>query len=417
MKTTGVMIFLFAAAWAVTGCDMTPEEKGALDSALTAPTAGAPTEPHPPCGDSCHSERYRQPEGTVHKAVDLLFVTDTSGSLDEERQAIADGIGGFVSELPSDVDYRVAVMLAHGSRSEFSGRLWHKAGHGPVLDSRTLSLDHLRGELKWLLNNTASDIHSDGGEEGLYSFLRGLDHGPLTDSRAKGFFREDAALAVVFISDENDICANYPAGVTRVPDPDGLEGPAFERDCKGVSPQAVLTAIRQLQGDRPFLVGGIVYNNQNYPRFGENEYGYGYMDLIELAQGISIDMAGGHYDTGLSDIGKLVTRKITLLHDFKLPGDAPVDPATIEVRVDGQKVAFEYDASTRSVHVLDAGRALSTIDIDWCDVIRVPVPQPVPSPSPAPSPTPSETPSPQPEPVPTPSPTPCTGFGCGGGVA
>jgi len=43
--------------------------------------------------------------------------------------------------------------------------------------------------------------------------------------------RPDAALAIVFVSDENDICYRYPASITPVVDGDKLEAPAFIRDC------------------------------------------------------------------------------------------------------------------------------------------------------------------------------------------
>jgi hypothetical protein len=224
----------------------------------------------------CYSEKFIQPEKEILKSVDLLFVTDTSGSLDVERGAVANGIDSFVAELPLDADYQVAVMLAHGSRSNHSGRLWKHGNHPYVLNSKTMSLPEIRSHLHANLTNVSSDWHSDGGEVGLYSLQRGLDKGPLTSSRAHGFFREDAALAVVFISDENDICAKIPEGVTRVYDPDRLELSAFARDCKGVSPETVLEAVKTLQGDRPFFIGGILYNNlSTIKNNGENELGYG----------------------------------------------------------------------------------------------------------------------------------------------
>jgi hypothetical protein len=408
---------------------MTPEEKNALDQALTDPPSDY-QEPAEPPAPACHVERFRQPEGTLLKKVDLLFVTDTSGSMDYERQSIADGIGSFVGELPADADYRVAVMLGHGSRSNYYASLYAKGRRGPVLDSTKLALPDLRANLKSLLTGQPDDYYSDGGEELLFSFQQALlEPNRLTRARDQGFFRPDAALAVIFVSDENDICARYPAGVTRVPDIDGnLERKAFERDCGSVTPESVLAAVQQLQGDRPFLLGGIVYNNQNYPRGNENEYGYGFMELIQQSKGISVDLAGGHYDTGLADIGKLVTRQITLRHDFDLAIDrAKLDPATIDVHVDGDPVAHEYVAEKNRVHVDQAGEALSSVDVGYCEKAAespepTPTPTPtqtapVPSPSPAPSPTPSGTPSPQPSPEPSPSPTSCSEFGCGGGVA
>ena len=71
------------------------------------------------------------------------------------------------------------------------------------------------------------------------------------------FFRNDAALAVIFITDENDIC--HP-GIAY--DSDGMEIPAYERDCKGrVNAESVLKQIKVLQANRPVVLGGIVYTH------------------------------------------------------------------------------------------------------------------------------------------------------------
>ncbi|MEK6579130.1 MAG: hypothetical protein AABZ55_07875, partial [Bdellovibrionota bacterium] len=248
------VLFLFIAliiyAVTFTGCEATPDASSALRTALTDPPS--PSIPLPVLPPECFDDRFLQPEALITHNLDLLFVTDTSGSLDVERAGVAAGIDSFVAELPSTVDYQVAVMLAHGSRSSYSGRLWSGSSSFPkVSRSSTMSLSTIRANLTYNLTHVASDTFSDGGEEGLYGLTQGLQGTQLSESRSLGFFRPDAALAVVFISDENDICADYPAGVVPVPDPDNLEGPAKIRDCNGITPETVLAKITQFQGDRP----------------------------------------------------------------------------------------------------------------------------------------------------------------------
>src|SRR5690606_11712196 len=157
---------------------------------------------------ACFLERSVQPEAEITRKIDLLFVTDTSGSLDEERAGIAEGIDGFVAALPAEVDYQVGVVLGHSSKSSWSGRLYRKDSDPLVLSSSELSLSDIRKHLKRKLTRTAGDWYADGGEENFYSLWRALDDDRLQESRAAGFFREDAALAVVFISDENEICSD-----------------------------------------------------------------------------------------------------------------------------------------------------------------------------------------------------------------
>ena len=409
-------LVLAAAAIGGSGCNMSAEQKEAVDDALSADVSTYAVAPE--VAPACFNERFVQPDAVVTKKIDILFVTDTSGSLDVERQQIAEGIGAFVAELPADADYRMAVMMAHSSRSSHSGALWKHGNHPYVLDSGTMTLAQIRAHLVANLTHVSSDWHGDGGEEAMYSLLYGLTHGKLTSSRAKGFFREDAALAVVFIADENDICAKYPEGVVPVYDGDKLEAPAYARDCAGVTPEAVITALKQLQGDRPLLVSGIVYNNHDtYPRDGENEYGYGYMEMIALNGGISVDMADSEYVTGLADIGKLASIKLNLVADFTL-ARTDIDTSSIDVLVDGADAEFVYTALTNEVHVNNPGIARSVVDINYC---MTPVVEPTPEPTvePTPEPTVEPTPEPTPEPTvePTPEPTvePCEGYACDGG--
>ena len=74
----------------LSACELTDDDKENIDSAFTPPTVEDPSdtsdeEPY------CTTERFVQPEGEVVKKLDLLFVVDTSGSLNAERRDIVDG--------------------------------------------------------------------------------------------------------------------------------------------------------------------------------------------------------------------------------------------------------------------------------------------------------------------------------------
>jgi cell division septation protein DedD len=98
---------------------------------------------------------------------------------------------------------------------------------------------------------------------------------------------------------------------------------------------------------------------------------------------------------------------MNLISEFKLSRDN-VNPSSIRVMVDGHTAAFEYVAATNTVRVLEPGRNLSAIDIDYCLKVET-TPTPVdPTPTPVdPTPTPVD-PTPTPvDPTPTPvDPTP-----------
>ncbi len=360
------LILLATITW-LTACELSEEEKKALaDSLLTNPPEFVP--PPPPVSNNfCVTETHYQPDAEIVRKIDILFITDTSASLDVERPAIVDGIDAFTKELPSNVDFQVGVMLGHGSKSKWTGKLWQRGSEPLFLSSKAQTIDQIRTHLKYKMQTTATDSYSDGGEEGLYSLSRLFDTDRLTEAKTSGFLRDDAALAVVFIADENDICAIYPAGVTPVKDNDNSEVPAFKRDCGGITAESVLNKIKAVKKDKPLLVSGIVYNEQSkFTPEGENEIGYGYLDIIRLNNGLAIDLAGGRFHQGLSQIGQLASKKLRLITEYTLKNQN-VDDTTFRVFVDRQKVDFSYVKELNQVHLTGyAGVEHSEVLINYC---------------------------------------------------
>ncbi|MBS1962094.1 MAG: hypothetical protein JST04_07760 [Bdellovibrionales bacterium] len=407
IRQTGIPSGLtFAIFCLLAGCDASPQAAEDLNRAFTADLPDPVVVPAPEPSVGCYADRYTQPAADVTKKVDLLIMTDSSSSLDDERQKVSDGIDAFIRALPVDVDFRIATMLAHGGGSSWAGRIYSKyrTGAAKVLRSDTLTRDQIRSGLRDDLMHVVSDNGSDGGEIGTYSMTRAMDDDRLAESRGLGFFRDDAALAVIFISDENDICAMFPAGYTPVPDPQGSEARAKSLYCTRTAPahtangvvitpsytehisaESVVRKLQDLQGGRPLVVSAIAYTDKvNYPHVGENEYGYGWLDMVELANGVKVEMTDASYDSGLNQIGALTAVKLSLNKEFALTHRG-IDASTISAKVDGQPVTFTYIPELNQVSLDSLGSALSTVDLAYCD----PRPEPSPSPSPAPSPTPT----------------------------
>jgi hypothetical protein len=322
-------------------------------------------------GRACHVEGFKQPDQPITDKIDVLFVTDTSGSLDQERRAIADGLESFVAALPRTTDVNVAVLLAHGSRGAWTGKLFQTDGGEPVvLRQRDLTDSEIRAHLHRKLTSFATDwdLESDGGEEGLYSTQQLVSGGRLAQARDQGFFRGDAALAVVFIADENDLCATYPAGVTPVPDPEQREAAARARDCAGVTPAGVLRGLTDLKGDQPLVVSAVIYTDPaRVPAGAENEVGYGYTDIVALASGRPVDLANvSGIPSGLGQVGETSASAMLLCHDFAL-SYASVAEETIKVSVDGARVPHAYVRETSTVHLEQAGDFGSRVSIDYCE--------------------------------------------------
>lgn len=370
IKTINSLLLVLILGVFITGCDLSDDAKDDINDAFTPPPTQEPPTDELVDSQMCMSQTHIQPQAEYIKKLDLLFVVDTSGSIRDERTAIADGIESFIKELPTDVDYQISVIQGHSSESEYNGKLF--SHNGPLI---LKSSEHSEADIRTNLRNTMyntdpTDYAGDGGEEMLYSLNQAITTNVST-IKAQGFLREDSALAVVLVSDENDICAlgNYPHGVTPVYDRDKKEYPAFDRDCQGITPESVVQNLRSLQGDRPLLVSAIVYTGETaVPNKGENEIGYGLIETATIANGAIVDLASGNYDLGMQQIGSMVVKKLNLKTEFTL-NNTGFDESTLEVLVDRQAVPFEYLPEMNEVHLAeaDAGRENSEVYIKYCE--------------------------------------------------
>jgi hypothetical protein len=335
-----------------------------------------PKAPDPDPDPDCLADTFVQPKDTDQKKLDVLFVVDTSGSMNSEKDAVANGINRFIEQLPVDTDYRLGVLLAHGVGSSYFGKLRHFYESGGVKEyvlTKDDSISFIRSKLKDALKNSPGQRATDGGEAGmasLHELLAGSDGDKLLLAQSQGILREEAALAVVFIADENDICAIAPDGVSFVDDPDGNEVPAFESNCIDpvVGPETVYQALKDVKGNQPLLVTGVIYNGDYpVPSGGENELGYGYLELIDANGSFSVDMAKPDLiDEGLADLGAFAREKLELLSEFILSRQ-PIKAESIEVKVDNVIVAAEFTQPNNVRIAIDnAGRAESVIEINYC---------------------------------------------------
>lgn len=364
---------------ALTGC-MTPEELAALNSSLAIGDATGPSVPTPNVGPSCFNERFVQPDAVISRSIDLLFVMDTSGSMSDNRAKVADGISAFVAELPPEVDYQVGVMLGHGSQSAWSGKLFSHNGN-KVFSSKTMSLADIKTKLKAMALGAPADASGEQGEEMSYSLRKGLTT-HLDANRTAGFFRTNAALAVVYVSDENDICAPYANDANR-PGLTNAEKNLRNRDCPGgITTTAIIDKVKEVQGDRPYMFGAVVHKSLSYNDGGNDGYGYGMMETVQATNGVSIEINDGSYVEGLSTLGTLATSKLTLILDHTM-AHADIEPSSIKAQVDGTDVQFVYDPTTNDVHLSSGGGARSVVDINYC--LKAPAPTPSPSTTPPPA--------------------------------
>jgi hypothetical protein len=388
-------------AWPA-GCSG-PEPAGSSPSRGTAPASSRSAAVTAPANaaavpDGCFAKFVQQPPAAGSK-VDIVFVTDTSGSMDDEQDAVAAALDRLITGIDVQGDYHIGVLPAHGSLGSSTGLLWK--GWIDLCPSCSVTApadagDLLRQKFENLRSDPAGgDPASDGGEMGMYSLYR-----MMTDrfdaAPNAGFVRSDAALAVIFLSDENDICAYPPLsgpGQTMPPDfkkwdPQGAEADEYARTCAAISPDGgnVLAALLTRKADRPAFVGGILYNNlgNGLPPYDvlidpyrEDELGHGYLDMIGLAGGFSVDLALPSIDVTafnneIQQLGTAVAsqpiRVVQLdhaplvaatIHQYNLPGTAPVAPDP-----------SDYNPVTNQVTLHDPGAPGGIVQINYCPVVQ-----------------------------------------------
>jgi alpha-tubulin suppressor-like RCC1 family protein len=367
-------LILIALIALISSCEESGSSDAIKDAFETSPTSSGSS-----VNALCYQDQYATPEEFITRKLDIAIVIDTSSSIIEERAAIAEGFDYLLSQLPSEVDYRVALIVGHGDMTAHSGKLYQKGSEPRVLSSASLTTAEIKNHLKTKMQNPHGDNETDGGELGLYSFLKATNEVNLPLNRQEDFFREDAALTVIFVADEQDICAEYPVGVTPVVDPQGGEDRSHDKYCiddqgnRIITSQMVVDRITEIQDGSPQVVGGVLYkDNQTMPVNGENEIGYGYIDVVNLAGGITVDMANGEYANGLSNLGKLATVSIQPANDFNLKTNK-VDSATIEALVNNISVPFEYNAELNQVHLTNSRDNFSVAKIKYCEKEQKPL--------------------------------------------
>lgn len=320
----------------------------------------------------CYVDQYAPDEADVIRDLDIIIVPDTSTSLNEERADIADGFDFFLNRIPEEVNVRIGVVLAHSTLSSRGGVLYRKNTEPLVLDSQELSMEDLVSGLNKKLSSPAGEGRSDGGEMGLLSLEAALTHNRdhFIDN---GLLRENASLLVVFIADEQDICYDYPDHIIPVEDKQNIEPRAKADYCTdeegnlAITPTTTFESIKAAAGDRPYVVGGVIYTSlDTMPVNGENEIGYGYKEVVELAGGINVDLASGDYGPGLERLGTMARAAVKAESLFNLKA-TNLDLDSFKVTVDGQEVPFSYAAETNQVQLTEERDALSVARIEYCE--------------------------------------------------
>jgi hypothetical protein len=249
-------------------------------------------------------DAYTQDNATV----DVLWVVDNSGSLSDKRMRLAGQFDRFLSVLiAAHVDYHIGVTSTDLTPTGDDGRL-----RGPFIDRNTPNArDLFRAQVSFPNDRNISL------EEGLGGMERAITP-PNTLGPNAGFLRNEAALAVIVVSDEDDSSLGPTGFYARLLR--GLKGPGRDTN---VSLSAVVGELPD--GCTPAGEGDV---------FGAKaEPGKRYLEVVAATDGISESIC-------TADFGPFVNALATRLSGLRkfYPLSAPPKEATIVVVVNGMRV-------------------------------------------------------------------------------
>jgi len=136
-------------------------------------------------------------------SVDVLWVVDNSCSMDAEQTGIATNAPVFMDYfVGSGLDWHVGVVSTDMNANSHSAKL-QRAGGVNYLDEDTPNATQLFSQMTQMGISGSSD---EKGRQAVYHAIETLG-----DSDNAGFYRENASLAVVVISDEQDQTTNNPS--------------------------------------------------------------------------------------------------------------------------------------------------------------------------------------------------------------
>ena len=262
--------------------------------------------------------------------VDILWVVDDSGSMQDEQNALSNNFQSFISFADSlSVDYQVGVITTEVNDSSVSGVLWACNGYNPIIDASDANRVAAFQCAARVTNPPNGNRRpnpggSDSQEAGLQAARIALDVPNVTGAN-NGFLRSDARLAVIIVSDEDD---QSDGSVNLYVD--------FFRNLKGFR-NSQLVSVSAIAGDVPNGCSTAVAGDR-------------YAAAASALNGRFESICASSWTNMLRGIGLGV---FALRSSWTL--SRPADPSTIRVTVNGQTVSqsstngWTYDSTFNTI--------------------------------------------------------------------
>ncbi|MCB9677838.1 MAG: hypothetical protein H6737_22230 [Alphaproteobacteria bacterium] len=262
--------------------------------------------------------------------VDVLFVLDNSGSMSDNLDALANEFPVFIQAFVNlGLDYQIGIVTTDMDDPNQSGQLI-----GPIISSASPD------PVAEFVSQTAIGSSGSGDERGLDAAYAALEPSQgLINTTNAGLVRAGSNLSIIVVSDENDSSTN----INPLPFVGWLDAYQGNPD---------LTSLSIVGGPRSgllpciALIGGV--SAEPVPR---------YWTVASNTGGIHANICNLNFNVILQ---QLSTVAAGLRSSYTLAA-LPDDPASIEVRIDGQLLpnnaqnGWVYDPPTNTVYFVGWG--------------------------------------------------------------
>lgn len=243
----------------------------------------------------------------ANSKADILFFIDPSGSMREEMLMIADRFSSFISSMVG-LDWRVAISSTDMSATGLvgnAGRLIPFQNLSPATYFITATTPNYAQVFRDTISLPKSETVGDDDERGIYNANLALDR------RAEfGFFRPDANLHFVFVSDEDERSSGS-----------NLEN--FDL------PETLISRVGSLLNPPRFTAHSLITrpNDEACLNLNGARYGYIYAEVSRLTRGSIGDICAVDYNQQLLGIS------YNLIFEGRKYVQLPCSPSLASVRV------------------------------------------------------------------------------------
>ena len=299
---------------------------GCMDYALEGPEPPDPGQQPDALAPTTIEEEFLQRTAV---ASDILFLVDDSGSMADEQDNLIANFSYFAQFIfDSDVDFHLGVVRLGLENDAQDGQL---EGIPTFVDPDTPS------GLQVFLT-AIQDLGTDGGsacESGLEATRLALTE-PLAGGWNADFYREDALLSIIIVSDEND------------------NAPLYFCDYPAASPYEWVPWVLSLKRDPDMVNFGVIAGflpddnttpaNCDSQELGSADAAANYWVANSLIGGISWSVCNPDWSSVLTDLGLAaagLTRQFNLTRlpvwdEFDWDGDGNTDEPVLEIYLDRQ---------------------------------------------------------------------------------